>query len=145
MIQGKLDYHGILAKPPKDKNRAIAVLNDTWNVFTKAGKISRRPVLPIVRSITEKWDKLLQSGQQRLLLKDVIEEVCLPPFGGNIASAGLLLGVFVAPRVENLVVVRGEKQYAISQWVQEGIFRSKHLDLAGFDDLALVSLGGSIH
>ena len=140
LIQGKLDYDSILAKPPKDKNRAIVVLNDTWNVFTKAGKISRRPVLPIVRSITEKWDKLLQSGQQRLLLKDVIEEVCLPPFGGNIASAGLLLGVFVAPRVESLVVVRGEKQYAISQWVQEGIFRSKHLDLAGFDDLALVSL-----
>ena len=141
LIQGKLDYDGILAKPPKDKNRAVVVLRDTWNVFTKAGKISRKPVLPVVRSFTEKWDKLLQSGQQRLLLKDVIREVCLPPFGGNIASAGLLLGLFVAPRVENLAVVRGEEQYSISQWIQEGIFRSKHLDLAGFDDVALVSLG----
>ena len=141
LIQGKLDFNGILAKPPRDKNRAIVVLHDTWNVFTKAGKINRRPVLPIVRSITEKWDKLLQSGQQRLLLKDIIEEVCLPPFGGNIASAGLLLGVFVAPRVENLVVVRGEKQCAISQWVQEGIFRGKYLNLPRFDDLALVSIG----
>ncbi len=141
LIQGKLDYDGILAKPPRDKNRAIEVLSNTWGVFTKAGKISRRPSLPVVRSIMEKWDKLLQSGQQRILLKDVIEEVCLPPFGGNIASAGLMLGLFIAPRVENLAVVRGEEQYAVSQWVQEGIFKSKHLDLAGFDDVALVSLG----
>ena len=141
LIKGKLDYDGILAKPPRDKNRAIMVLSNTWGVFTKTGKISRRPSLPVVRSITEKWDKLLQSGQQRILLKDVIEEVCLPPFGGSIASAGLMLGVFVAPRVENLAVVRGEEQYAVSQWVQEGIFKSKHLDLAGFDDVALVSLG----
>ena len=141
LMQGKLDYDGILAKPPRDKNRAIGVLSNTWGVFTKAGKISRRPSLPVVKSIMEKWDKLLQSDQQRILLKDVIEEVCLPPFGGNIASVGLMLGLFVAPRIENLAVVQGEEQYSVSQWVQEGIFKSKYLDLAGFDDVALVSLG----
>ena len=140
MMQGKLDYDGVISKPRRDKNRAIEVLSNTWGVFTKAGKISRKPTLPVVRSIVEKWDKLLQSGQQRIILKDVIEEVCSPPFGGNIASAGLLLAVFVGPRVNNMIVVRGQEQYAVSQLVQDGLFRSKHIDVARIEGVSLVPL-----
>ncbi|MBA7513048.1 hypothetical protein ES705_05057 [subsurface metagenome] len=61
LFQGILDYDKILAKPSKDKNRALTVLKNHWGIFTKEGSISRRPINPIVRTISEKWDEQLQS------------------------------------------------------------------------------------
>lgn len=141
LLSGKLDYDAVIAKTLKTKNRAVSVLKDSWGIFTKKGDVSRRPAHPVVRSITEKWDEILTSDGQRFLVGEAIRLLCLPPYGANIASAGLLLAVFVAPRVEKLVVVRDGKQYALSQLLQEGVFRGKFIDYLSLRDLELVLLG----
>lgn len=140
LLQGSLDYDSAIAKPAKVKNRAIAVLQRSWGVFTKTGTISMRPSHPSIRSITERWDKALQAGERRLAIAHALRQVCFPPNGANIASAGLLLGVYVAARIEKLTVVRDGQQVAISQWLQVGVFRGKFLDLTtlGGDELVLV-------
>ncbi|MFH1007900.1 MAG: hypothetical protein V1800_10440, partial [Candidatus Latescibacterota bacterium] len=141
LFLGKLDYDGVIAKPVKSKNRAVTVLKDTWGIFTKNGDVSRRPAYPVVRSITEKWDDALAADERRLPVADVIRKLCLPPYGGNIASAGLLLSVFVAPRAEKLVAVRDGQQLAVSQWVQDGVFRGKFIDLSALHGVDLILLG----
>jgi len=141
LLRGNLDYDAVISKPVKVKNRALTVLGNSWDVFTKTGKISRRPTHPVVQKVTEKWDDMLQSGHQQLLVGQALRQLCLPPYGANIASAGLLLGVFVAPRNEQLIVVRNGEQYALSQWLQEGIFKKKFLDLAALENVELAFIG----
>ena len=144
LIIGSLDFDSVMAKPSKVKNRAVAVLQGCWGVFNKTGSISRRPNNRVIRSLTEKWDTLLQS-QQNLPIGDALQELCLPPYGANIASAGLALGVFVAPRVDNLVAIYDGEQVAISQWVKEGAFKGKFIDAerARRVELALVGKASS--
>lgn len=141
LLRGSLDYDAVISKPVKVKNRAITTLNSSWAVFTKTGKISRRPTHPVVRTVTEKWDDILQSDHQQFLIREVLRQLCLPPYGANIASAGLLLGVFVAPRSEQLVIIRDGQQYALSQWLQEGVFKKKFLDITTLANVELAFIG----
>ena len=141
LLLGRLDYDGVIARPVKSRNRALTTLKDSWGVFTRSGAVSRRPAFPVVRSITEKWDELLASDGRRLSPADAIRQLCRPPYGANVASAGLLLSVFVAPRSGRLAVVRDGQQLAVSQWVQDGIFRSRFIDLTALDGVDLVLVG----
>jgi hypothetical protein len=141
LLLGTLDYDAVMVKSVKVKNRAVAVLKDNWGVFGKSGNVMLRPTHPVVRNITAKWDELLNSGEQRLPVEHALRSLCQPPTGANLASAGLLFGVFVGARSEKLVVLRDGHQYAISQLIQDGIFNGKFLDLNGLRDVFLVLLG----
>jgi len=141
LLLAKLDYDTVLSKPIRDKNRAVSVLKEAWGIFAQNGNIRTRPSQPMIRSLTEKWDKQLTSGEQRLSLGPVIRELCSPPYGANIASAGLFLGVFVAARADRLSVVREGESYAVSQWVQDGMFRKKFVDIGALHNVDLVLLG----
>lgn len=141
LLVGTLDYDAVLSKPVQTRNRAITVLNDSWGVFGQNGRVLTRPKLPLLRNLTTKWDDLLASGDRRLPLGDALQQLCQPPYGANIASAGLLLGTFIAPRVDKLMVVRGEQRFAVSQWLQDGLFKGKFIDVKALQDVDLVSLG----
>jgi hypothetical protein len=140
LLSSKLDYDGVISKPIKAKNRAITVLKENWGIFNKNGSISRRPILPVIRTLTEKWDDTL-TNEQRISLAEAIRQICRPPYGANIASAGLFLGVFLAPRAEKLVVVRDGEQIAIAQWLQDGIFRGKFINLSMLHGMDLMQIG----
>ena len=141
LLLGKLDYDAVMSKPVRVKNRALSVLRDAWGIFAQNGNVLRRPSQPVLRTLTEKWDALLNTGEKRIPVGNVLRQLCVPPYGANVASAGLFLGVFMAPRVEKLAVVRSGQPFAISQWVQDGLFRGKFLDLSGLNDVELVLLG----
>ena len=141
LLLGKLDFNGIIAKPVKSKNRAVTVLKETWGIFNKNGDVSRRPTYPIIRTITEKWDDALGGDNKRLPIEDALRVLCRPPYGANIASAGLLLSVFVAPRSDKLVVLRDGQQLAVSQWLQDGVFRGKFIDLSALHQVDFTLLG----
>ena len=139
LMHGKLDFNGITAKPVDVKNRATKVLRDTWGIFNKNGSISRRPSLSVIRSLTEKWDSIL-SNEGKLSITHAVKGLCQPPYGANIASAGLFLGVFMAPRYDKLVVMKNGSQIGTTQWLQEKLFRGKYLNLTalkGVDFLLL--------
>ncbi len=142
LLLGKLDWNSVLAKPVKSKNRAVTVLKDAWDIFNKTnGTVLRRPNHPIIRTITEKWDDNLTGDTKRLPIEEALRTLCRPPYGANIASAGLVLGVFIAPRSDKLVIVRDNQQIALSQWVQEGLFRGKYIDLSSLHQVDLTFLG----
>ena len=142
LMHGKLDYNGVIAKPVKVKNRAISVLNNNWGIFNKNGSISRRPAHPIIRSLTEKLDDAIVKNN-KLPIADLIKDICRPPFGANIASAGLFFGVFIAPRYEEMVIMRDDHQISIFDWMQEGVFRGKFLNLSTLQSTDLLLVGES--
>jgi hypothetical protein len=128
LMHGKLDYNSITAKPVEVKNRATKVLRDTWGIFNKNGTISRRPSHTVIRSLTEQWDDML-SNKHKLSVSEAVKKICQPPFGANIASAGLFLGVFMAPRYDKLIVMKNGVQIGTAQWLQEKLFRGKYLNI----------------
>lgn len=141
LLRGNFDFDAIISKPVKIKNRALTVLENSWDIFTKNGKISKRPKNPVVKKISEQWDKLLHSDHEQFILGKVLTELCFPPYGANIASAGLLLGVYVASRSEQLIVVRNGEKYALIQWLQDGIFKKKFIDVAALENVELAFIG----
>ena len=141
LIQGRLDWSGVISKPVKVKNRAESVLKDSWGIFAQNGSIKTRPSHPTIRLLTEKWDKMLSSGEQRISLKEVVMQLFAPPYGANVASAGLFLGVFIAARSTKLMILRNGTPITFTEWIQSGLFRSKFIDVNGLHDTELMLQG----
>jgi hypothetical protein len=139
-LAGQLDFNSVIAKPVKVKNRALQVLEKSWGVFTKAGSVSKRPKHPVLRKLYAIWDGHLQNETGVLDIPRMIRDMIMPPYGANIASAGLALGVFVAARAEQLLVNKGNEQLAVSQWVSNGLFKGKFLNLKTLEGTSFVSV-----
>jgi len=71
----------------------------------------------------------------------VLREICLPPYGANIASAGLLFAIFVAARIDDLTLVIQRRQFDIRTWFQQNGFSKKNLDLGQIDIVELSRMG----
>jgi len=136
LLHGKLDHDSVIAKPVKVKNRAINVLRKNWKIFNTDGKISRRPKHPVISALTIKYDDELKNNH-KLSIVSVIREICYPPFGANLASAGLFLGVYIAARHDKLIIFRNNERISISEWLAGGVFAGKFLNLSALkaDDL----------
>lgn len=141
LIQDHLDWDGVISKPVKVKNRAETVLKDSWGVYATNGRIKSRPSQPIIRSLTEKWDNSLNSGEQRVVLKEAMLQLCAPPYGANVASAGLFLGVFIAARHNKLVLIQNGAPITFTKWVEESLFRGKYIDVNSLHDVELILQG----
>ena len=140
LFMGSLDHAWYTSQPSRVRNRADSVLNECWQVFSRDGKILRTPANSAIGSVIKSIDsQLRQKGS--LNLGDLVHRYCQPPFGGNIASVGLLLGVFVSPRQENLVVEFAEQTISIENWLQHDIFKGKflNLDILANTNLTLLS------
>jgi hypothetical protein len=142
LLAGKLDWDAVQGKPVRVRNRAETVLHNAWGIFAKeSGKIRTRPANPILRTLTEDWDKSLSSGSKKISLEKVFIDLCAPPFGANLASAGLFLGVFFSPRLDRLSIIRNGQNYAISQWMRDDVFRGKFIDVNKLHEVDLVLTG----
>ena len=142
LLAGKLDWDAVQGKPVQVRNRAESVLHNAWGIFAKeSGKIRSRPINPILRTLTEDWDKSLSSGSKKISLEKAFYDLCAPPFGANLASAGLFLGVFFSPRLDRLSIMRNGQNCAISQWMMGGVFRGKFIDISRLHEVDLLLTG----
>ncbi|NCC96210.1 MAG: hypothetical protein EOM02_05150, partial [Synergistales bacterium] len=142
LMPGNMSYDDVMRKPVRDKNRAIEVLKRSWGVFLKDGDISPFPENDVCRAVFEAWRGLLEKSGEPVPLASMIELACAPPFGGNIASSGLLLAVFFASKKDRLeIVLRGKGNIiSPSEMREDMLFRGKHLDLSKLDDLLLMEI-----
>ncbi|WP_242848798.1 hypothetical protein [Syntrophomonas palmitatica] len=96
-----------------------------------------------LRKIIELLENLLQSGEdnhEALNLGRVMRLLCAPPYGCNIASAGLILALFVGKRRNNLNLLRESQVVSIDVWLSDAL-QGNFLNLRILDstDLVLVS------
>ncbi len=141
LFRGALDYQAVMAKPTKDKNRAVRVLKESWQIFGRDGTVSRKPSNNIVKAIINEWEDQLKTGSNRLNMAEAARKICFPLYGANIASAGLLLGVFLVSRIEELTIMRDGQSIDITKLLNDGIFRGKYLDLVKLDHIDLIKSG----
>lgn len=139
LVRGHLTWEMVNAKPAKDKNRAKRVLKDCWQVFAQNGDVTRRPQHTVVRTVFTMWDEMMQGCVGGIHLIDLLRPICRPPFGANMASAGLLLGVYLCPRSDVLAIRKDGAQLELQELTDALLFRGKHLDVSKLQQLQLVS------
>jgi len=137
LMHATLDYHSIMAKPVKDKNRASSVLKEAWGLFSSNGKVNRRPNNNTLKSITIKWDDELKESSM-ISLRSMYDMLIKPPYGANLDSAGLFLSAYISPRIDNLMVLRQGHHYSVAEWMKDNLIKSKHFNTALLEDAYLV-------
>lgn len=138
LIRGNLSYNEVMAKAVRDKNRANEVLKNCWKIFLTNGDVGQRPNQENVRAIFSAWESSLKDHGGFIPLSELLLIACRPPFGANIASAGLLLGVYLCARQKVFEARAGEIQYELSELNGDMLFRGKYLDLGKLNSLLLL-------
>ena len=142
LLDGRLDHQSCSSKPAKDRNRALHILNQTWDCFNKTtGKISI-PKNTIAHKLVMAWRKKLDADDQQFKIADELLSACLPPYGANLASIGMLFGVFLAPRRDNIFIITDDgNQLDVGQWLRKDLFNGKVIDLNKIANAEIINIG----
>ncbi len=138
LVRGNLTYNDVMAKPVRDKNRANEVLKKCWQIFLTNGDVGQRPNQENVRAIFSAWENHLRSEGGLVALANLLMLACRPPFGANLASAGLLLGVYLCARQKVFNIRIADNQYELSDLSGDMLFRGKYLDLSKLGSFLLI-------
>jgi len=117
LLNGNLNHDWITTQAPKTQNRVTRLLR-SWDVMGGDGQIDLYPrhtkFNKLISSIEDqlKNEKLLNVGQ-------LFERLVAPPYGFNIASAGLIFGVFLAPRQDIAVLTVDEQDISPGAWISK--------------------------
>ena len=144
LLNGKLDFQTCSSLGAKDRNRSLNVLKYCWDCFNNANGKIIIPKEPTAHAIVMAWRKKLDADDKQFKIADELRAACLPPFGANIASVGLLFGVFLSPRRDNVFVLTGDgTRMAVGQWLQQDLFkgREKTLDLDKIGRAEIINIG----
>jgi len=144
LLNGVLDYQNVMAMPQKEKNRACQVLKDSWGIFLHDGSVSNTPKHPVLYGLFEKWQAILERDE-RIPILTILREICSPPYGANIASAGLALGVFLSPRKLRIVIERQDgTQRSVQDCFGDSVFKGKYLNFSKLEGLFLRLIGKAL-
>lgn len=133
LFKGTLDRDWIAACNAQQKNRAYTVLDKSWGAINDDGSIRMKPKNEAVGKIVEFLDNKL-SGPDNTMSRPVnlgsmLRLLCGPPYGCNIASAGLLLGLFIGKRKNSLNLLRNRETVSIETWLSDAL-KGNFLDLS---------------
>jgi hypothetical protein len=140
LFLGTLDREWLAARSVQQRNRAYLVLDETWGVIAEDGSIRLRPVNLAVREIVDFLETELSNQEGTAApvnLGRLMRTLCLPPFGCNIASAGLILALFTGKRRNEINMLRKQQPVSIENWLQDAM-PGNFLDLSVLDASELV-------
>jgi len=115
LFKGKLDYGWFTERPKQLRNRIEAVLVKAWQAFSEK-KIALIPGHPGLAEIIGEFDKALKERNE-LNAGAMFEQLLAPPYGFNIASAGLVIGIFICPRQEMIALLYDGGSVTPSNWI----------------------------
>ncbi|WP_321495582.1 hypothetical protein [uncultured Desulfobacter sp.] len=144
LLNGKLDFQTCSSLGAKDRNRSLNVLKYCWDCFNNTNGKIIIPKEPTAHAIVMAWRKKLDADDQQFIIADELRAACLPPFGANIASVGLLFGVFLSPRRDNVFILTDDgARVDVGQWLQQDLFkgREKTLDLDKIGKAEIINMG----
>ncbi|MGB4243429.1 MAG: hypothetical protein WBK42_07710 [Dethiobacteria bacterium] len=126
LLLGNLDREWLSAQSQKQKNRGYAVLDKSWGVFDEDGSVRLLPANPKIREALKVLDEKIQDENslresQDWSLGDVVRAWMAPPFGCNLASAGLLLAVYLGRRREELDLLENGEVVSMERWLARAI------------------------
>lgn len=144
LFKGTLDRETISAFNMRQKNRAFDVLDKSWGIFDDDGSIRMLPHNPKVRAITQFIEQQFQGDSEDgpslpVNLGTIMRILNFPPYGCNIASAGMLLAAFVGRRKNQLNILRNQQAYSMESWLADAL-KGNFLDMSVLDTTDLVKV-----
>lgn len=139
LFKGTLDYDWISSRPPQMQNRARAMLlagTSGWGVLGDDGELVRYPAHRGVREIIVELDNKLKD-EGSLNLGSMLEMLVAPPYGFNIASAGMLMGSFVAPRQDSVALRFHGQDITPVTWINK-VLSGNFLDISVLSETELL-------
>lgn len=124
MFLGNFDRDYIQGLGSRQKNRAIAVFDESWGVLDNDGSLRSLPRNNRVRDIISAIEKRLSTDKEvveAINIGELLRTLCAPPYGCNIASAGLLLALFFGRRKKDLNLRKNSQNISIENWLMEAI------------------------
>jgi hypothetical protein len=137
---GLLDRGWLMTQAAQQKNRGKKVLDNAWGIFNKDGSLRLKPREKTLSKIIELFDTLLLPGPdgcQPLNLGHAMRLLCSPPFGFNIASAGLVLAYFVGKRLEDINLLLDQKLVSVEAWLPQAL-QGYFLNLSVLDNTDVI-------
>lgn len=143
LFMGSLDRDWITTRSRQQRNRAYDVFDKAWGLLGSDGALRRNPSSPSVEAIAALLDAQLgdEDGDARRLMNmgDAVRLLCRPPYGCNIASAGLLLAYFVGSRKRNVQLLKNNQTIGIDMWLRDAM-QGNYLSLPVLDVTEVVRI-----
>jgi len=125
LFTGALDHDWITSRSPQQRNRAHEVLVEAWGIIGNDGSLRRIPSNKEVNYIIEVLESELHGegdgDRVPTNLGKAMTFLCSPPYGCNIASAGLLLAYFVGSRKNDLQLYQNGQAISTDKWLQNAL------------------------
>ena len=118
LLGGQVTLPWIQLQQAKLKNRIDAVLMQSWQALSPSSGEPRMPEHPELKVLLARLQQAHQDDPARTLLTSY-REVIAPPYGLNASSAAVLLGLLLALRDPQRVVVVGDEQLTPAQWMEQ--------------------------
>ncbi len=145
ILMGRLDKDTMRALTAQQRNRAYTVFEQSWEIFGDDGLIRIKPKNAKVRAIIEYIEQSLpimdavNDYEDGLNLGQMMRTLCLPPYGCNNVSAGLLLALFIGKRKNEIAVTMNKNVVSPDKWLQEAL-KNRFFDLAILDKTFLIPI-----
>lgn len=143
LILGTLDKMWIANRSPRQVNRAHALFEESWQIFNKEGRLRTKPANERVNKLISLLEELLNEASEGHLegfnLGSTVRMLCAPPYGLNMASAGLILVLFLALHSDTVEMIYEGKQIAREVWLQNA-FSGRFLSLSVLDKTYLIRI-----
>ncbi|MDY0132612.1 MAG: hypothetical protein RBR53_08080 [Desulforegulaceae bacterium] len=144
LLAGKVTFDYCSAKSTTDKNRILPFLKNYWDCFSKSNGKIIIPKNKTAGTIVQNWKNKLESDEEPFIVSDELISICRPPYGANIVSAGVLLGVFLCNRTDKIRIIKENgSQVDIYQWIQNenDLFSNKCLDMNKLGKTEIIKIG----
>lgn len=141
LFLGGFDHDWIAGCAPCIRNRAHHVLVESWQTLRADGRLMTWPGNQAVRRLVDLLDSWLERGADgspgQLGLGRAFRTLCAPPYGCNVASAGVVLAYFFGARKECLSLMRGGQWVGVETWLGWAMPR-RFLEVSALDDTVVV-------
>ena len=134
LLTGNLNHDWIATQTVQTQNRATRLLK-SWDVMGDDGLIRMHPRHQKLGRLISFIEDTLES-EKALNVGQLFRKLIAPPYGFNVASAGLALGVFLAPRQNLAVLLLDDQDISPGAWISKG-FIGNFLNLKILDKTTL--------
>lgn len=119
LFSGSLNHEWIATQRPETQNRATRLLK-TWGAMGDDGLVRLHPRHQKFGVLITEIEERLEE-EKVLNLGKLFNNLISTPYGFNLASAGLTLGVFLAPRSDVSVLVFEDQDITPRAWVSKAL------------------------
>ena len=117
LLKGTFSEEWVATQIVRVRNRVGRLLSDEWQCLSPQYMVLSEPLHVEVATAINALDKMVEQGD-RLDLSEAILVLCRPPYGCNIASAGLLLAVYFAARRNRFVFQLQGQQLTMAELLE---------------------------